>query len=1343
MSARPGLSTLPAVQETLLKRSVEPHVASFDFMLGEGLKKAIANLDPVQIDLPDGKGVSIWIESADVGYPCNKMADDALMPRDCRLAGTTYSAPFHVRVGWEPVTTTTFTDDKGVKTAKVSRGGMKVMQRQMGRLPIMIRSSKCNLTRHLDTIPKPVMTDANGVPIDAKTRPNEAFVPSSHEKQQEYAAKVRTYLTSQGEEETEQGGYFIINGNEKVCRMLAVQRRNYPLAQTRSHYAQSGPNFSTHLCHIRCVRDDESSHSNALHFLHNGDCTVRFLWKRQNYFLPAVLLLRAWKSTTDREIYQLIVQGDNDNTFVTDRVEGMLRAWRMSEMGSQANTREECTSHIGALFRTSVDLPAHVSDYEVGVYMLNQVMFIHLDNDEAKFNLMIYMIRKVYGLGSGEAMSENADSPSTQEVLLPGHLYLQILKEKLQEWLGAVKGNILKEVRAGRKPVDVHNEIHLRASMDRAGDVGRRIEMFLATGNLVSPSGLDVRQTSGFCIVADRLNYLRFMAHFRGIHRGQFFTTLRTTDVRKLQPDNWGFLCPVHTPDGAPCGLLNHMAAPATVSTGYAENRAARQAAVTKALSLFGLVSPASFSLTSDYLSVLLDGQLIGYVKLDKADEMVLALRALKVQNGMMDPMSDVRRWMDATVGPFDVKTLDHINEFLPPFPTDPSQRVPWDMEAILIKPGGKQYPALFLFTSPARLRRPVFNLNFAMVESIGTFEQPYLYIECPSQNRRVQERMAKEMLMQADAGMSGAHGDHSGHDHHHGHDHQHQQEETQGQSTTSLLPTDSAFSHREIDPSNIFSEIGLMTPFSEFNQSPRNMYQCQMCKQTMGTPIHAYQPRADNKLYRILNPQTPLVRSIQQDLMDGYPHGANAVVAVISYTGYDMEDAMIINKSAYERGWGTGYVYKADTVDVSEEGSPSEGLLVYFNNYIEGDASAGEGEMRGLAVNAAVQQSSGPRLFEPTLDWDGLPRPGQQLAKGDPWYVTYDEKTKKHTVHRYKLNETATVEDIIVVGVGRSNVDGLRALQKVVFKLRYRRMPTRGDKFASRAGQKGVLAQLWPHIDMPFAESGITPDVIINPNAFPSRMTIGMLIESMAGKSGALHGMRQDCTAFGYSEKNTASTYFGKQLLQAGYNYYGNEMMYSGLTGEAFQADVYMGVVYYQRLRHMVGDKYQVRSTGQRNALTRQPVKGRKKGGGIRFGEMERDSLLAHGVAHMLHDRLFNSSDRSRCYACKTCGSVIAPVQMSSHTKLSSVSAAAASTATTAAAAEFQAQHASHGASKFLAQNTLADSLGVSATNSSTQYCTLCQSSAGIVTVEIPFVFRYLLAELSAMNVRISLDIE
>jgi len=213
---------------------------------------------------------------------------------------------------------------------------------------------------------------------------------------------------------------------------------------------------------------------------------------------------------------------------------------------------------------------------------------------------------------------------------------------------------------------------------------------------------------------------------------------------------------------------------------------------------------------------------------------------------------------------------------------------------------------------------------------------------------------------------------------------------------------------------------------------------------------------------------------------------------------------------------------------------------------------------------------------------------------------------------------------------------------QHVQIMFRIPRSPVIGDKFSSRHGQKGVCSQKWPAVDMPFSESGMQPDVIINPHAFPSRMTIGMLIESMAGKAGAMHGLSQDATPWTFGEHDTPVSYFGEQLRAAGYNYMGNEPMYSGITGQELRADIYLGVVYYQRLRHMVNDKFQVRTTGPVHALTRQPVKGRKRAGGIRFGEMERDALLAHGTSFLLQDRLLNCSDYTTAYVCRTCGSLI-----------------------------------------------------------------------------------------------------
>ena len=253
----------------------------------------------------------------------------------------------------------------------------------------------------------------------------------------------------------------------------------------------------------------------------------------------------------------------------------------------------------------------------------------------------------------------------------------------------------------------------------------------------------------------------------------------------------------------------------------------------------------------------------------------------------------------------------------------------------------------------------------------------------------------------------------------------------------------------------------------------------------------------------------------------------------------------------------------------------------------------------------------------------------------------------------------------------------------------------------------------------MPFSESGISPDVIINPHAFPSRMTIGMLVESMAGKAGALHGHYQDATPFTFHETGdkVSVDYFGEQLQAAGYNYYGSEALYSGVSGCVMHADLYIGVVFYQRLRHMVSDKYQVRATGPTNELTRQPIKGRKKGGGIRLGEMERDSLLSHGTAFLLHDRLLNCSDKHVAYVCCRCGDLLFPT-----TERNTVQTTGQSAVDAVNKPKLRL---------FCRNPTCIDACG-----------RVDGDDEAVEPVILPYVFRYLVNELAGMNIRMSLKV-
>jgi DNA-directed RNA polymerase I subunit RPA2 len=972
-------------------------------------------------------------------------------------------------------------------------------------------------------------------------------------------------LVKAKEESEELGGYFIVNGIEKIIRMLQVNRRNFPMAIERSAFAKRGAGYTQYGILIRSMRPDQTSQSNALHYLNDGNVNLRFSWRKAEYLVPVMMVLKSLVETNDREIFEGLVgaagsEGLAEKQFVTDRVELLLRTYKVYGLHSKAKTR----AYLGQKFKVVLQIPEDTSDEEAGTEFLRKIVLPHLGayditlaQDADKFRMLLFMIRKLYSLVEGECCVDNPDAVQNQEILLGGQLYGMIIKERLEDWLLSFRGVIQDWGRKSEwKPFtsqdfqkDFMSKILRRSQME----IGRAMEYFLSTGNLISPTGLDLQQTAGFVVVAEKINFYRFISHFRMVHRGAFFAELKTTTVRKLLPESWGFMCPVHTPDGAPCGLLNHFAHKCKLATQNVD-----VSAIPKLVAQLGVSSKSSASLEASVV-VQLDGRVLGFCSPKQAKMIADTLRYWKVEG---------------------------------------SHNVPVELEIGYVpNSNGGQYPGVYMMSQVARMYRPVKYLPLDKLDYVGPFEQPYMSIAC------------------TDA------------------------EVVSGDST-----------HVEYDPTHIFSIVANMTPFSDFNQSPRNMYrksssiyitrllltlfiECQMGKQTMGTPGTALRYRTDNKTYRIQSPQTPVVRPPLHNEygFDNFPNGTNAVVAVISYTGYDMDDAMILNKSAHERGFGYGTIYKTKICDLEEGARRNRsGKTV--------------SKLFGFAPDSLV-----PAQKKETLDEDGLPRIGARLRMGDPiaaWHtVSYDAASDDYVnrdattqYFKYKEDELAFVEEVRIIG----SEDGTQPCQKLSIKLRVPRLAVIGDKFSSRHGQKGVASQKWPSIDMPFSESGIQPDVIINPHAFPSRMTIGMFVESLAGKAGALHGIAQDSTPFRFDEKNTAVDFFGHQLMKAGYNYYGNEPMYSGITGQELAADIYVGVVYYQRLRHMVNDKYQVRTTGPINSTTGQPIKGRKKGGGIRVGEMERDALIAHGTAFLLQDRLMNCSDYTKAAICRECGSFL-----------------------------------------------------------------------------------------------------
>ena len=428
---------------------------------------------------------------------------------------------------------------------------------------------------------------------------------------------------------------------------------------------------------------------------------------------------------------------------------------------------------------------------------------------------------------------------------------------------------------------------------------------------------------------------------------------------------------------------------------------------------------------------------------------------------------------------------------------------------------------------------------------------------------------------------------------------------------------------HLEIEPFTVLGAVAGLIPYPHHNQSPRNTYQCAMGKQAIGAIAHNQYTRIDSLLYLLVYPQKPMVktRAIELIKYDKLPAGQNAMVAVMSYSGYDIEDALVLNKASVDRGFGRCQVFRKYNTILRRWPNGAEERI--------GDPQRGEdGEIirkhailddHGLAkVGAEISNGDVYILKQTPID------PNRNNAVGDSWNI--DEY--KDTSMTYRLPDPSYVDKVLV-----SYMESDHKIIKV--QTRQTRRPEVGDKFSSRHGQKGVVGLIAEQVDMPFTDEGIVPDIIMNPHGFPSRMTVGKMLELVSGKAGVMAGELQYGTAFGGSKVED----MGDILIKNGFSYGGKDFVTSGITGESLPAYVFFGPIYYQKLKHMVMDKMHARATGPRATLTRQPMEGRSREGGLRLGEMERDCLIAYGASQLLLERLMLSSDAHVVDICGTCG--------------------------------------------------------------------------------------------------------
>ncbi|KAJ2834824.1 DNA-directed RNA polymerase III complex subunit Rpc2 [Coemansia furcata] len=429
---------------------------------------------------------------------------------------------------------------------------------------------------------------------------------------------------------------------------------------------------------------------------------------------------------------------------------------------------------------------------------------------------------------------------------------------------------------------------------------------------------------------------------------------------------------------------------------------------------------------------------------------------------------------------------------------------------------------------------------------------------------------------------------------------------------------------HVEIEPFTLLGAVAGLIPYPHHNQSPRNTYQSAMGKQAIGAIAYNQLSRIDTLLYLMVYPQQPMVKTKTIELInyDKLPAGQNGSVFVMSYSGYDIEDALVINKSSLDRGFGRCQVMRKFTAIVRKYANGTYDRVL-------GPPRTSEGKI--------------PEKYS-EIDDDGMACPGTRLEYGK-LYLNKESPSDggndinagtggssavqyRSTPLTFKYPDHGYVDKVMIT---TSETD--QTLIK--FLLRQTRRPELGDKFSSRHGQKGVCGIIVQQEDLPFTDRGIYPDIIMNPHGFPSRMTVGKLMEFVASKAGAVKGELQYGTCFGGSKMEDMC----RILVENGYSYTGKDYVTSGITGEPVGAYIFNGATYYQRLKHMVADKMHARARGPRAVLTRQPTEGRSRDGGLRLGEMEKDCLIGYGASMLLLERLMISSDVFEVHVCETCG--------------------------------------------------------------------------------------------------------
>jgi DNA-directed RNA polymerase II subunit RPB2 len=1151
---------------------------SFDKLLDEDIPNFLKNNKSVFFEKVTKDKVYKYLFKFDdiaIKPPFIDMDDEIMFPQHARLRNMTYSSKLVATITQIQEITDIATD---TVTTKVI--GQPEYEYPITNLPIMVRSKYCSLNLK------------------------------------------KGYNKS--ECEYDPGGYFIVNGSEKVVMSLERMIDNRPLVFIKKD--SSSVNYT--------VQVNSKSHRSDLMQIINirmkKDDTLSIRVPILNE-IPVFILMRALGIESDSDIINYCVYDPNDVD--------MINIIRMSLENSKPEKSDiKIVTQISALNYLTTKLRVIKKYSETSKEIKQQEKRMHLEEllknnflPHVEGNLIDkafylgYMINRLLQCYLGRIKPDDRDSYINKRVDLPGQLIFDLFKQYYKKMLNECNKFFKKRNTDDENPIPIVNQI-------KPNIIEQGLKNALLTGTWGKKKGV--------AQMLQRLSYLQMLSSLRRINSPTVdASTNKLTSPRHLHPTIVGDLCFVETSEGHKVGLVKNLSLIGNVTV--MKNS---QIDIIKGMIRNKVISVQDIPIKNIryYTRVLVNGEIIGLT--DKPRKLYDELKQMKY-NGTFDQLIGIAHDIRSEIECKEIRINCDTGRIYHPTLRVVNNEILLNKTMVdLISIDEKESTTKITSWNQFMMKFP------GVIEYIDTDEKYNAMIAMfPSEveDMRIKMIESAELL-----------------------------KKLQPNDFKNIINrydnfTYLKYSHCEIHPSLLIGVVVSNIPFCECNQGPRNIFQYSQARQAMGIYATNWRDRLDIS-YILYHPQRPIVttRTMKYIGTEQIPAGENCIVAIACYTGYNQEDSNLMSKTAIDYGLFRSTSLKKYMTTIQKNQSTSQDDV-----FIKPDRSQVTGMRHGTYDKLNEKGYAPEETFLENGDiLIGKVSPIQPVGNSN--------KVFKDSSEYYKSHVPGVIDKVYTEIFNNEGYE----MRKV--RVRSERVPMIGDKFCSRHGQKGTNGIQLRASDMMFSEKGVQPDIVINPNAIPSRMTLGQLIECLVGKVAALEGQEIDGTAFSKFDLPSIKA----RMKSLGYEENGYEYMYNGMTGRKIKNMIFIGPTYYQRLKHIVADKIHARARGPQTILTRQPPEGRSRDGGLRFGEMERDTMISHGLARFLKERLLETADIYSCYVCDKCG--------------------------------------------LFAQRMMRKDNKAYPTKKDIYFCQACRNYTDISKIRIPYAFKLLLQELLAMNI-------